>query len=245
MVAKAALTKALELDDSLPDAHLAMAGFLELWEWDWLGVEKELKRTLELNPNSADAHVAYADYLHSMLREDQGRREMEVAQALDPKHDRLAGFAYSDRWSFERKREYLDTRAPNDGFSRGELAKEFQLARRYKEAVEQWAKCLEIYGYTDFAAILRRGSSKGDYKGALRRWMEAEEAASKHRYVPSFLLAFIYSNLGDKDKAFTWLERAHNEHHWCMSNLRDDPIWDPIRSDQRFIDLERRVGLPI
>ena len=74
--------------------------------------------------------------------------------------------------------------------------------------------------------------------------MKAVEEMSKHQYVPTFLPAFIYANLGDRDRAFVWLEKAYQEHNWCMMGLKDDEIWDPIRSDPRFTNFLQRVGLP-
>jgi len=124
------------------------------------------------------------------------------------------------------------------------LGKHFEIDGRYKEAVEQYIKAAELYGYHNWATMLQRDYAKGDYKGAIRDWMAAWDALSKRRYLSPFWPAFLYAGLNDRDQAFAWLERAYQEHDWCIVHLKDDLIWNPIRSDPRFTDLLRRVGLP-
>ena len=120
----------------------------------------------------------------------------------------------------------------------------FRSAGRHAESVELCQEALAIYGYQEFVEALRRGNAGGGPKVALREWMRAVEEFTKHQWFPSYAPAFVYANLGDKDRAFAWLEKAYKEHNWCILYLKDDPIWDPIRSDPRFKDLVRRVGLP-
>ncbi len=242
--AKAALARALQLDDSLVPAHLDYAMLLMRWEWNWAEAEKEYKRAIELNPNSADAHEEYARYLDDMGREGEGHKERELAQGLDPEHNHYADFAFPDDWSLDRDREYLDATDPNNGERRAVLGKNFQREGRYKEAVEQYIKTARLYGYDDHVEILQRDYARGDYKGAVRDWMKAYEVLSKRRYLPPYWPAFLYAGLNDRDQAFAWLEKAYQEHDWCIMHLKAEPMWNPIRSDPRFNDLLRRVGLP-
>jgi len=242
--ARAALEKALQLDDSLVEAHLDKAMILMTEDWNWAGAEQEFKRAIELNPNSADAHAAYADYLGDVAP-GKRKKEAEFAQQLDPEHHRYSTSGYfPEDWSLDQDRDYLDEKDPNNAEFRAELGKEYQTVGRYKDAVEQYIKAINLYGYQDQARILQRAYARGDYRSAIRDWMKAWEALSKRQHLPTFWAAFMYSNLADKDRAFVWLEKAYQEHDWCILHLKADPIWDPIRADPRFADLVRRVGLP-
>jgi tetratricopeptide (TPR) repeat protein len=242
--ARAALQKALALDDSLVQAHLDMAMDLMTEDWNWAGAEKEYRRALELNPNSAEAHMLYSNYLEAMSP-GSGRMEGELAQELDPEHHRYSTSGYFPAdWSLDQDRDYLDQKDPDNAEFRVELGKEYQTVGRYKEAVEQYVKGTNLYGYHDMARMLERGYARGDYKGAIRDWMKEWDALSKRQHLPTFWAAFMYANLGDKDRAFAGLEKAYQEYDWCLLWLKNDPIWDPIRSDPRFSDLLRRVGLP-
>ena len=241
--AKQALARALELDESLVEAHLDMARLLMQWDWDYPGAGKHYQRALELNPNSADAHADYSDFLDTLGQLDQGKKELELAQELDPKHDRSLNI-FPESWTLDQDRQFLDEKAPKDPFLRATLGKAFQTNGRYEEAVEQYMKAIDLYGYHDQTAILRRGYEKKDYRGAILDWMRDWENLSKHQYVPAFWPAFLYAGLGEKDAAFRWLEKAAREHSWCMLYLNDDQIWDPIRDDPRFAEFVRRAGLP-
>jgi len=124
------------------------------------------------------------------------------------------------------------------------LGKDYQIAGKYKEAVEEYVKTLKILGYHDQARILQDGYARGDYKSAIRDWLRVYVATSNRHHMPKFFAAWLYANLGDKEEAFVLLEQAYKEHDGAMIHLKDDPIWAPIRADPRFTELIRRVGLP-
>ncbi|MBZ5658446.1 MAG: winged helix-turn-helix domain-containing protein [Acidobacteriia bacterium] len=241
---RAAVARAMELDDSVAEAHLDNARLL-LFDWKWLAAEKEYKRAIELNPNSADAHVEYANYLDLMAGEHTpaGQEELELAQRLDPVNDRI-GESFPAGWSIDQRQQYVDEREPNSWFLRAALGRAFQEADRYKEAVEQYMKTLKLLGYDDQARILQDGYARGDYKGAIRAWLKVYVATSKSHHMPKYFAAWLYGNLGDKEEALALLEQAYKEHDGIMIHLKDDTIWAPIRSDPRFKELIRRVGLP-
>ena len=93
--------------------------------------------------------------------------------------------------------------------------------------------------------MLWRGGMLGDYRSAIRAWLAGmEKEIANHQPLPSLAMAFMYSALNDRKNAFRWLEKAYENHSWCMMYLKDDAIWDPIRSDPRFADFVKRVGLP-
>jgi len=241
--ARTALKKALAIDDTLAEGHLRMARLLMQWDWDYAAAGREYERALELNPNSADVHSDYADYISLFGRTQDANRERERAQELDPTHNRLVNLFPMD-WNLEQARQFLEKDDPNDGFLRAGLGKGYQVRGLYREAVEQYIHAADAYGYHDEAQVLRRDYAKGEYKRAIRDWMAVWEARSKHGYVPSFWPAFLYSSLGDKETAFRWLQKAYEEHSWCMLYLNDDKVWDPIRSDRRFAEFVHRAGLP-
>ena len=244
---EAALTKALQLDETSLKVHLDRAELMEHYAYDWRGAERETRRALELNPNSPDAHSAYSDYLAEVGRSVEANKEREIAQGLDPGHDYFAdaGVHRDNGQTLEQERQALEEKAPNDPFAIGTIAKEYAMAGQYKEAVEMWAKCLELYGWNDFVAVLNRASAKGGPKFALEDWMRAvDEYSRAHDDFPVFVPAFTYASLGNKDHAFAWLEKAYARRNWCIMYLKDDPVWEPLRSDPRFKNLLRRVGLP-
>ncbi|MGH9498277.1 MAG: winged helix-turn-helix domain-containing protein [Terriglobales bacterium] len=250
--AKAALTKALELDETNEAARLALARVLMQYEYDWAGAERQYKRAIELNPNSADAHDQYADYLDNVegglvnnADNNDARRERELAQSLNPAHDYQAdaGQQRVGR-TLEEQRQAVEEKAPNDPFSLGVMGKNYAIAGRFKESVEMYERCLTLYGWHDFANLLRRADARGGSRYALEEWMRAgEEYAKSHDDLPLLAMAFTYSSLGNKDRAFVWLDKAVEQRHWMIIYLKRDKVWDPLRSDPRFKALLRRVGL--
>ena len=251
--ARSALKKALELDESNVPAHLALARLLMQCDYDWLGAEREYKKAIELSPNSAEAHSEYAEYLDDVegALDNQGdtpsaKKERELAQALDPGHDFLgdAGFQRPGR-TLEQQRQALEEQGPDDPFSLGIMAKNYAIAGRFKESEEMWERCLRLYGWNDFAVMMKRANAKGGPRFALEEWMRVGEEYSKtHDDFAVVAGAFTNSSLGNKDQAFAWLDKAVQQRHWMIIYLKRDNVWDPLRSDPRFSALLRRVGLP-
>jgi len=243
---EAGVARALQLDESNVRAHLWRARLLEQYAYDWPGAEKEIKRALELSPNSAEVHYQYAQYLLCIGRKEEEMKELDLAQALDPSHDYFAD-AGTNRigWTLEQHQRAVEERAPDDPLSRGVLGKNYAIAGRFDEAAEEDEKCLRLYGYTEFADVLHRSRLRAGGKAALRDWMRsAEREYLRGVSLPSFGFAFTYASLGDRDNSFRWLEKAYQERGWCILYLKQDPVWEPIRSDPRYKDLLRRVGLP-
>jgi hypothetical protein len=124
------------------------------------------------------------------------------------------------------------------------MAKNYGIAGRFKESVAIWERCLMLYGRPDFASVLREANAKGGPRFALEQWMQAVEKDPFADDLPIGMAAFTYSSLGNKDRAFAWLEKGVQERDWCIPFLRRDNVWNPVRSDPRFAILLRRVGLP-
>ena len=245
--AKAALAKALEMDETNVEAHLALARLLLQYEYNWAGAEKEYRSALELGPNAAEAHAQYADYLDDIGRTTEAAKERNLAQALDPSHDYFADAGvHRVGNTVDEDRKALEEKAPNDPFALAALGKEYAVGGRYRESAETWERSLSLYGWKDFVNALKRAEGKGEPKFALEEWMRAaEEYDKKHGDMPVAAMVFTYSSLGNKDRAFAWLNKAVEQRSWVIIYLKADPVWDPLRSDPRFGALLRRVGLPL
>jgi len=246
--AKAGLLKALELGEEDMEGHLALAKLLMRYEYDWAGAEREYKKSIEVNPSSGYAHFSYSEYLANVGRSNEADKELILAQSLSPAHDYSDDhFAVLQRASrtLEMQRQTLEEKTPNNPFILMIMAKNYGIAGRFKESVEMWERCLTVYGRPDFAAVLHQAEAKGGPRFALEEWMRAvEEYSSHYDDLPVGMAAFTYSSLGNKDRAFVWLDKAVEQRDWCIPFLKRDNVWNPLRSDPRFNSLLRRVGLP-
>jgi len=248
---RAAVTRALELDDTLAAAHSSLAIAIYQWEWDWPAAEREFKRAIELDPNSATTRHWYSHYLMSMGRVDESLREGKRGLELDPLD--LANNAHTG-WHYLFERQYDQSLEP--------LRKAIELDTTFP--VPQWylGLALEQRGDLDGAiaqfdnTVRITGGNRpsmlallGHAYAAAHRQTDAEailrqlEELSKTTYVPSYGVAAIYAALGRKDDAFTYLEKAYDERDSWMDYLGLDPRLDGLRSDLRFGDLMRRMKL--
>jgi len=244
--AKEAISKALAIDPTLAEAH-ADLGRIEFYDWNWSAAEREYRRAIELNSNLAKAHAYYADYLEAVGRLDEYMKEAEQSQALDPDNGSVA-WVYYARHQFDRfielKRNDIE-RQHLTPWTHLDLGYGYERAGMYKEAVEEWKETMSEFGYMDLAEDLRRGYAAAGFKGAMREWVAGLEALSKRdEGAPPEVLAYIYAILGEKDRAFAWLNKAYEQRRYPMPYLKTDPNWDDIRSDPRFADLVQRMRLP-
>jgi len=243
--AKPMVLRALELDDSLADAHRALASLLSFHDWDFPGAEREYRRALQLAPSDADTHSQYATFLAvAEGRTQEAIKEFELAQDLDPKNDHMAAAFYFAR-QFDRALELYKIQAqsrPSDLGTHMALASTYALSGRQQDAISEWQEMATLLEYTAASNAIGSAYKSRGYHQALRVFTDRLKASSQTSYVPSTFVASIYGFMGDRDEAFAWLEKAY-ETRDGMDGLRD-PIWDPIRSDPRFEDLVRRVGLP-
>ncbi len=253
--AKAAAAKALELDNTLSEAHAALAYAEWFYDWNWSSAEREFKRAIELNPNSAASRMRYSQCLGTKARFDESIAEGEKAQELDPLSPVVAnalGYIYLGARHYDRsivqQQKALDL-DPNVVWTRALLAWVYAAKRMYPQALAEYDKIADRD-----KAVAPENQLVADGLGWLYaisgRKAEALKIAqevkglSSHAYVDSYQLATIYAGLGEKDEAFRLLEKGYEEHSGSMPYLAEDPFWDSIRSDPRYADLLRRVGLP-
>jgi len=248
--AKAAAMQALQIDDTLAEAHTSLGLVKEHFEWDWAGAEQEVKSAIELNPNSATAHHWYGDYLANMGRSEEGLRETKRARELDPLSliiNTTLGWqlylARLDDQAIEQLRTVLDIDAKFSP-ARRTLEEVYAHMGKHKEAVAEREKVISLSGSPELAASIEEDFSKSGYKGVLQSWLDGLTEISKHGYVSSYSIAEGYMRMGEKDKAFDWLEKAYEEHDSGLVSIGVEPMFDPVRRDPRFRDILRRMKLP-
>ena len=250
--AKAAAMKAVELDDTLAEAHASLADAVWLNDWDWPGAEREYKRAIDLNPKSAISHKKYVVGLFCRARFDESIAEGERAQELDPLLPTELPYAYfvARRYdkSISRYQKELDL-YPDIAWKRAEMAWAYAMKGMYAQAIGEYDKIPEqakVVAADNQLVASGLGwvyAVSGRRADALKIAKEFKDLSS-HAYVDFYQFATIYAGLGDKDEAFRLLEKAYEEHSSSMTFLAVDPFWYSMRSDPRYTDLLRRMRLP-
>jgi TolB-like protein/DNA-binding winged helix-turn-helix (wHTH) protein/Tfp pilus assembly protein PilF len=248
--ARLAALKAIELDGSLGEAHTALAEVLKDYDWDWNGAEAEYRRALELSPNYATLHQWYAQFLFAMQRYDEAVAHILRARDLDPLSIPINAYVgnvfYHSRRFNEgvahcRKALELD---PNQPLTHWFLSRNLVALKRIPEAITEAHRASELSNrsamYLSTEAYMHARAGNRHLANTL---LEEVEVVARQSYVSPFDFAVIYIGLGDRAKAFEWLERAYRERVMKIIEL-EQPIFDELRSDPQFHDLARRVGLP-
>jgi eukaryotic-like serine/threonine-protein kinase len=248
---KAASTKALQLDDSVSDAHAALAWVLWRYDWNFSEAEKEFRRAIELAPNSSsNGRGMYPLFLYSMKRFDQGAAEHKQAIALEPlnliSNTNIADGLYYARQYDRAIEQYQKTLEldPNFGNARWGLGNTYDRKGMYKEAIAEWKKALVLFGDTRTADLVEKAYSVSGYKGAMQAWLDDLISQSTHHYVAPLDIATLYARLGEKEHALEWMEKGYQARDANMVDIATEPCYDFLHSDRPFTDLLRRVGLP-
>lgn len=249
-VAKAgeAATRAIEIDNTLAEAHTSLAAVRE-YEWNWADAETEYKRAIEANPNYATARHWYGVYLSSMGRFDESVRELKVALELDPISPIIntgLGRAYYSARDYNRAidqyRKTLDME-PNFAEARFQLALCYEGKQMYDEAATEYEKSANLFDDKTMMAWVARAHALAGRRDEAERFLKELDAMSKQRYVSPYFTAMIYAALGDKDHAMEWLQRVYEDRSYYVVWLKIDTVFDPMRDDARFQDLLRKIGL--
>lgn len=249
--AKVALTKALQLDETLADAHTALADYYYSYEWNWLAAEQEFKRAIQLNPTDAAAHCGYGSYFQSMQRFDEAIAERKLCRELDPLSPTATanvGYPYYFARQYDqaighyRKALELD---PNYSWSYLWIGQAYLGKRMYEEAIANINKAIALSeGNVRMKATLGYAYAVAGERREAQQIIDELQAQSTQKYVSAYFIAVIYSGLGNKDQAFQWLEKAFQERHPYLTLLKVEPVFDNIRSDPRYTALLRKVSLP-
>jgi TolB-like protein/tetratricopeptide (TPR) repeat protein/predicted Ser/Thr protein kinase len=248
--ARPAALKAIQLDDGLADGHTALGRILHGYDWDFTGAEKEYKKAIELNPSYATGHHWYAVYLDDMGRTEEALKEIRVARELDPLslpiHTSEAGLLLNAHHDEEAIKELKATlnQDPNFVGALFRLRDVYYLEGKYRDAAEALQKALVLNNDTVGAAAMARVSSEEDFREAIRGQLELLKSSAKNRYVSPGGLASISMLAGEKEEALEWLEKAYEVRDPRLAGLKSNLMFSPLRSDPRFQDVERRVGLP-
>ena len=245
--ARTALVRAIALDEGLAEAHLELAELLYHIDWNWPAAEKELRRSVELNPSFAQAHAQYSDYLDAMGRFDEGMREFQAVLALDPGHEWVPNTYYRRRQYDQAIELYQNDikRGVFGIYAHWDLGHGYEAAGRHDEAVREFAEMMRLLDFQEAATEMEQALTKHGYKAAYHEWaLGFDRLDAQGVFVPPAFIAFAHGFAGERDIAFGWLERAYKVRDGNLTDLNSDPVWDPLRSDPRFADLVKRVGLP-
>ncbi len=246
--AKAAAIKALELDSTLGEAHNSLAFCLDGFDWDFPSAGKEFQRALELNPGYATAHHWYAWHLSLLGRYDEAIEEMRKAENLDPlsliinadlAEILLLAHSYDESIRQSRKTIEMD---PNFALAHNQLGQAYLQKQLSDEAITELQKAVQLSaGSPTCLANLARAYASSGKKSEAAKLLSDLKRRSSPRYSHAPEIAVVYAALGDKNQAMTWLEKGYEERFNPGVLLR--PGFDPLRSDPRFQEVVRRIGL--
>jgi TolB-like protein/Tfp pilus assembly protein PilF len=245
----AAVSKALELDDALSEAHTALGKHKFYYELDRLSAESAFKRAIELNPNDIKAGTAYALCLATMGRLDEALAEIKRVHELDPLSlpvNAIVGWHFyalgQSEEAIEHWRKTLEME-PNFSMSHWLLWRVYRLKGMFDEALREFNR-LSLWYNREVMEAAKQGYAKAGYRGAMRRAAEKLAEQSKDKYVPPTQIAMLYAHAEKHDRALAWLERAYEEHDPKLISVGVEPDWESLRPSPRFQQLLRRFELP-
>jgi tetratricopeptide (TPR) repeat protein len=249
--AKEAALKALQVDETLAEAHTSLAYVKTLNDWDWSGTEREFQRAIELNPSYATAHHWHAVALVTMGRSEEAITESKRALELDPLsliiNRDLGQVFYLARHYDQAIEQYRKTLELDPNFARahGFLGLAYVQKSMYNEGIAECEKELVVAPSNPYALSgLGYAYAVAGRRAEAQKVLDQLNGMAKRKYVPAKLMAIMFVGLGEKDKAFEWLEKSYKERSIAIfSDITLGPLYDPLRSDPRFADLLRRMNL--
>jgi Tfp pilus assembly protein PilF len=249
--ARAAAEKAVAIDGSLAEAHNALAA--SYWaRLEFADAEREFRRALELNPNYANAHHWYGLFLSWDARPAEAIPHLRRALELDPlnlQYNTNLGQAFGNARQYDAAVEQLKKTLemdPNYPQAVGQLSREYFEMGKYDLALETRKKAMILFQRADELAIVEdvaKVYSKSGLKPALWREIEMRKQLASHRYVDPTDIAYLYAALGDKEQTFAWLDKAVTEKSGGLENIKVESELNPWRSDPRYLNLLKRIGL--
>jgi TolB-like protein/tetratricopeptide (TPR) repeat protein len=248
--AKAAAKRALEIDDSLAEAHASLSFILIWFDWDWPNAMREAERALALNPNSAFAHFAHGHVLSDLGHHDEAIAEIARARELEPVFlliRALEGMfllhAGRDDEAFAKLQKALEL-DPNFWITHLTLGKVYIQQRKYAEAIAEFSKARELsHGNSEAIASIGYAAALAGDKAKARAVLDELKTLSNQHYIPPANVALVYNGLGDQNEAIAQLEKACEERDVRLTLLKVDPRWDSFRSNPGFVAILKRIGL--
>jgi tetratricopeptide (TPR) repeat protein len=246
--ANAAAKRAIALDDGLAEAHASL-GYVDWFTWEFGAAERELRRAIDLNPNLAIAHLYSSRYMATLGRFGEAEKELDRAQELDPlslqvMYDtgQLSYFRgqYDQALAELQKVTEIDT---NYATAYLYMAEAHFAKREYAAGVQSAAQYSVSGGYPTVAAEFKQAYARSGYRGALQYRISRQNDPGNLEFYFPWQVATDYARLGDKEKAFLWLEKCYAERSGLMF-LKVEPALEGLHSDPRFADLMRRAGFP-
>jgi serine/threonine protein kinase/TolB-like protein/Tfp pilus assembly protein PilF len=249
--ARAAAEQALHMDEGLSEAHASLGLVKAFYEWDWAGAESEYRRAIELNPGYASAHHWYGWYLALMGRLSEAIREVKQASELDPLSLEInsdLGLSFFFARQYERAIEQFEKALemdPNSIWTRFFMGWAREQKGDYAQAIEEYNRVAQLDDAPLIMAALGHTYVMAGRREEALGVLEEMRRMAQKRHVSSYHFTILHAALGEKDEAFEWLEKSYAAREEALVWLKVDPRLDAIRTDPRFIDLQRRVGLPL
>jgi serine/threonine protein kinase/tetratricopeptide (TPR) repeat protein len=247
--AKAAALKALELDDSLAEAHTTLADTYLYYDWDFARADQEFRRAIAANPNYPTGHQWYSECLFSVGRYDQATAEAKHAQELDPLspiiNESVAGSLFYARKydeAIEQSKKTLEMDA-NLPAAHWDLADAYVEKKMYPEAAAEWQKALALSGNSALASALGEAYRVSGFQGFLRTWTD-HNSNNPLAGAPPYETSRLFVLQGKKEEAVSWLLKALADRSGGMVRMRADPVFDPIRSDPGFQAIVKKMNFP-
>jgi adenylate cyclase len=247
--AKEAVQKALALDGSLAEAHVALAEVYWWGDWNFPAAEQELKQAISLSPNDPMIHIEYGNFLARLGRSEEAMASANKALQLDSispfVNGNLASILYFTRQPdrlLEQANKMLEM-DPNSVIAHIWLGRAYMQKKLYDRALPELQRSVDPENGDGFAQLGFSYGMAGRKTEALKIISELE-ALAKRRYSSPVRIACVYAGLGDKERAFEWLEKGYAGRSDHLTQMKTESMFDSLREDPRFIDLMRRVGFP-
>ncbi|MGA3176580.1 MAG: protein kinase [Candidatus Acidiferrum sp.] len=250
--AKTYATRTLAIDDTQAEAHAVLARAYTV-DWDWAAAAREFEHALELNPNLSRTHVMYGLYFVYLGNHEQGLMHLRRAVELDPLNLNANAnlgqeYFFSKQYdqAIEQEKRTLEI-DPNFANAHYHLANDYLIMGKYDLWLEEWEKGARLANDSESLALVKAAKKEyamSGFRGALKRLVALREEQAKHMYIDPAVIAANYTLLGEKDRAFSWLEKAYREKSGQLLMLKSWPGFDSLRTDPRYADLLKRMGLP-
>lgn len=240
--------KAVQLDDSSPEAHDSLAAAYYFYRWDWQAAERESARAIELNPGLAEAHHLRSYVLFTLNRTDEAVAEQRKATALDPFARPWAlpsALIRAHQYGAALEEGLMRSKAqPTDPTLHAVLMSAYVLNGMEKEAAQEWETTLRLKKQEESALAVHNAFQQGGFKAALEWDLQNLKQIAAKEYVPPLQFAYDYARLGRKDEALRYLELAYKEHQPFLVHLQSDPDVDVLHSDPRYQQIVKKMRLP-